>query len=274
MAERITQTDRTPTQDHNGSGGEPRTQDQAPADGARIIRLDDRYQIFHGDWEDHAPEEVDHIISDPPFCDRVHSKVFRRNERFGTYRDEELGFDSIDARVLAPKLIGIANRWVVAFCSIEQIGDYAHAADTVGAWVRGCFWVKPNATPQFSGDRPAAPGEGIAVMHRPGKKRWNAGGKKGIYVHNTCRDKDRFHQTQKPLKLMMELIEDFTEPGDLVFDPFMGSGTTGVACLALGRRFIGCELDPVYFEKASVRLHAASLGLRMSDFENGQIALI
>ena len=52
------------------------------------------------------------------------------------------------------------------------------------------------------------------------------------------------HPNEKPLALMKKLVDLFTQPGELVCDPYMGSGTTGVACLSNGRRFIGIERDP------------------------------
>lgn len=65
------------------------------------------------------------------------------------------------------------------------------------------------------------------------------------------------HPTEKPVDLMRYLVEKLTRPGDVVFDPFMGSGSTGVAALALGRRFIGIELDPTYFAVAQRRINEA-----------------
>ena len=62
------------------------------------------------------------------------------------------------------------------------------------------------------------------------------------------------HPTPKPIELMGHFVELHSESGDLVFDPFMGSGTTGVACKRLGRKFIGVELDPKYFEIAKRRI--------------------
>ena len=67
------------------------------------------------------------------------------------------------------------------------------------------------------------------------------------------------HPTPKPIKLMAKIIVDFTNPGDTILDPFMGSGTTGVACMQLGRNFIGIEIDPGYFAIAEKRIHQASL---------------
>jgi hypothetical protein len=66
------------------------------------------------------------------------------------------------------------------------------------------------------------------------------------------------HPTQKPLPLLRYLLGKLTAPGSVVLDPFMGSGTTGAACLQTGRRFLGCELSPEYFAVARDRLAAAN----------------
>lgn len=65
------------------------------------------------------------------------------------------------------------------------------------------------------------------------------------------------HPTEKPVGLMMQYIENSSQPGDVVLDPFMGSGTTGVAALECGRRFIGCELERKYFDMACERISRA-----------------
>jgi len=67
----------------------------------------------------------------------------------------------------------------------------------------------------------------------------------------------RFHPTQKPLALMKWVLENYTQPNDTILDPFMGSGTTGVACVQTGRNFIGIEIDPTYFAIAEKRIHDA-----------------
>jgi len=72
-------------------------------------------------------------------------------------------------------------------------------------------------------------------------------------------DPDREHPTQKPIGLMRWCVENYTNPNDTIFDPFMGSGTTGVAAIQLGRNFIGCEIDPDYFAIAEKRIHEATL---------------
>ncbi|CAG8820708.1 12423_t:CDS:1, partial [Racocetra persica] len=67
---------------------------------------------------------------------------------------------------------------------------------------------------------------------------------------------------------MKDIIAVHTNPGDLVLDPFMGSGTTAAACKELGRNFIGSELDKEYFQKASARLE--KLNVSKSELELGK----
>ena len=64
----------------------------------------------------------------------------------------------------------------------------------------------------------------------------------------------RFHPTQKPVKLMRMIAEDFSKPNNTVMDPFMGSGSTGIACKRIGRNFIGIEINPDYFNEAKRRI--------------------
>jgi DNA modification methylase len=73
---------------------------------------------------------------------------------------------------------------------------------------------------------------------------------------------DKQHPTQKPVGLMIWCMEYLNIPsGATVFDPFMGSGTTGVACMQTGRNFIGCEIDPGYFAIAKKRIELAQAQL-------------
>ena len=76
-----------------------------------------------------------------------------------------------------------------------------------------------------------------------------------IFRYSVQREGANVHPTQKPVALMKWQIERYTKPGDTIFDPFMGSGTTGVACAQTGRNFIGCEIDPGYFKIAEKRIH-------------------
>src|SRR5690606_7780841 len=71
------------------------------------------------------------------------------------------------------------------------------------------------------------------------------------------KDRTGHHPTQKPVALMEDLVKTYTNPGDTVLDFTMGSGSTGVACMNLGRRFIGIEREPKYFDIARRRIEDA-----------------
>ena len=76
-------------------------------------------------------------------------------------------------------------------------------------------------------------------------------------------DNGKQHPTQKPIELMKWCIEMGSNSGDMILDPFMGSGTTGVACVQTGRDFIGIEIEPKYYEIAERRIKEAQLQIRM-----------
>jgi len=73
----------------------------------------------------------------------------------------------------------------------------------------------------------------------------------------------RYHPTQKPVALMVRILNDLTDNTQTVLDPYMGSGTTGVACVQLGRKFIGVEISEEYFAIAKKRISEAQLQIRM-----------
>ena len=75
---------------------------------------------------------------------------------------------------------------------------------------------------------------------------------------------ERFHPTQKPVALLEDLVSTYSNPGNVVLDFTMGSGSTGVACVNTGRNFIGMELDPGYFEVAQKRIEDAQAQARLA----------
>ena len=85
----------------------------------------------------------------------------------------------------------------------------------------------------------------------------------GGVVNADGHNQRRVHPTQKPVTLMKRILLDYTHEGDTILDPFMGSGTTGVACVQTGRNFIGIEIDPTYFAIAEKRIAEAQQQLRL-----------
>ena len=77
------------------------------------------------------------------------------------------------------------------------------------------------------------------------------------------------HPCARPLEQVAHIVEQWVSPGATVLDPFMGSGTTGVACVRTGRRFIGIEIDPTYYAIAERRIREAQMQPRLFPVDSG-----
>ena len=103
--------------------------------------------------------------------------------------------------------------------------------------------------------------EMVMVAHRTGGTlRWQDDARAVRNIYSQMPPRDRVHPNEKPVEMVAHFLENHTYPGDTVLDPFMGSGTTGVAAMRMGRKFIGVELDPAHFETACQRIRSAQEG--------------
>lgn len=199
-----------------------------------------------------------HVFTDPPYGERVVAGA--RTSR-GT-KDVSSGAEAPRAFVPfateAPTIRGLlarisATRWTVLTC------DHVHASQLEVEpppglrHVRHGAWVKPDCAPQMTGDRPANGFESIAILHSMDAMRWNSVGKRGVWTHYVERDVP-WHPTPKPLALARELLRDFTDPDDLIFDLYAGSGAFGVAARIEGRRAVLVEINPTFARLAAQRL--------------------
>jgi DNA modification methylase len=209
-------------------------------------------------------ETVDQVITDPPYEQLMHdlhaSVKLRRND--GGSERKELGFAGIDE--IRPAFVQHVKRinrgWLLAFCNVEGVWHWRSALIDGGLKFKTtCIWVKPDATPKLNGQGPALAYECITTTWcGAGHARWNGGGKRGVFTYPTNNpDRTGLHPTEKPVRLMRELVHLFSDSGQVVLDPFMGSGTTGVAAVQLGRDFIGIEREPKYFDMACKRIEDA-----------------
>jgi site-specific DNA-methyltransferase (adenine-specific) len=224
--------------------------------------------LYLGDCREILPTlgKVDHVITDPPYSDIVHSTRGRRGKELrkdGGPHLEALAFGSISPiqADVARLVCAVCGGWFLAFSDIFALPDWRNAVLAAGGKSKSvAMWIKPDCAPQFNGQKPATAFECIGVFWcGVGYSEWNGGGKRGLYTHNTNNaNRHGEHPTEKPVSLMRELVELFTVSGDLVCDPFTGSGTTGVACAKMGRRFIGIEIDPKYFDVACRRIEQAT----------------
>jgi len=194
--------------------------------------------------------EVDSIITDPPYNAKTHNGA--RSAK--SLAASQIDFDSLTEAQFTEfcgNAVAQAKRWVVMSCAWQHAALLEKAGVPL---VRLGIWHKPNSAPQFTGDRPGMGWEAIAILHREGRKHWNGGGHHAVWV---CNVEHGEHPTQKPLKLLLDWVTKFTDKGETVLDPFMGSGTTGLACMRLGRKFIGIEKRPDYFALACRRIAEA-----------------
>lgn len=225
--------------------------------------------LYMGDCRDILPlEGIAHIISDPPYEDELHAAVGKINRirNDGQKTREDLMFKGVnfDRSAFAKLMVDNSNGWLILFSLAEGVRAWRDDIQSFGGkWDTTLAWVKPDASPRFNGQG-AARGFECAVTAWCGKgyRSWNGGGKRGVYIHPVNTNRDGVHPTEKPVPLMCDLIVDFTNPGETICDPFMGSGTTGVACARLGRRFIGVESNQAFYDAARRRI---SLTLRQAD---------
>jgi site-specific DNA-methyltransferase (adenine-specific) len=238
---------------------------------ARVEHIGDA-TLYLGDALDllGGVDAADHVISDPPYEQRMQQlhAAFRLRRTDGGPQRREITFDSVrDIRDPFLDHVKRLNRgWLLAFCNVEGVGEWQAAIFARSLKFKTtCIWNKPDATPKLNGQGPALSYECFTTTWcGAGHARWNGGGRRGVFTHPTNNaDRDGEHPTEKPLALMRELVGLFSNAGELVLDPFMGSGTTGAACARLGRRFIGIEINPRYFDIACRRIEEAQ---RQGDF--------
>ena len=218
-------------------------------------------ELYLGDCREILPAlpKVDAVITDPPYADRTH-KMAKTNKGNGQGKTlvTFAALSDEDFSACVGEWLAAASGWCVATC------DYRHArlAFDLPEFVRLGAWVKPNPMPQISADRPGQGFETVLILHAGEKKKaWNRGGGSGVWTIPVVGSAEV--STQKPVALLRALVSDFTSYGESVADPFMGSGTTGVACMELGRRFVGIERDPERFDIACRRIEDSQRQARM-----------
>jgi len=217
-------------------------------------------RIYCGDCLDlmrEMPDKgVDLVLTDPPYGIGItdNRTVGGRNKASAKdYGVSEWDSVRIDECVLAEMCRVSKNQIIFG-------GNYyADLLDPSPCWL---VWDKDNSG-NFADCELAWTSFKTAV--RKFKWRWN-----GMLQEDMRHKEERIHPTQKPVPLFMQILEKYSKPGDLIFDPFLGSGTTAIACLRTGRHFIGIEKHEPYFIKAQERIDKERQQVRLIpyfDFE-------
>lgn len=201
---------------------------------------------------------VDSIITDIPYGE-VNAKV-KGNTRLDVGFADEVNFD---LREVIENFIRISTNNIVVFCGVQQISEITRIMEEYGLRTRLMTWYKPDGRPHNAQHTMCSSAE-FCVIGRFPKATFRGYNIRNVLTYNVCRNsknEKRCHATQKPRVMMRDLIQIFTNEGDTVFDPFMGSGTTGDAAISLGRKFIGCELCDKYFDFAQERIENTVLDM-------------
>lgn len=207
-------------------------------------------------------KSVDLVLVDPPYgiskkslftqtnentSDEMASKYGAISLDFGTWDKEEIDIDLLFReyyRILRP------GGTVVFFFDIWKSNSVRSAADSAGfKQPRVCQWHKSNPVPINSKRNYLSNAIEFFFTFVKGKKpTFNSEYDNGVYRHPTVTPWESVsHPTQKPLSLIVDIVEKHSNTGDLVVDTFAGSGTTAVACIRTGRRFLAVEKNEDYF---------------------------
>jgi len=212
---------------------------------------DDCLEIFKG-----IPDaSIDLIVTDCPY------KVVSggsTNINGGIFGDDQIKtgkvFDHNDIEFMTwlPDVYRVLKDGTHAYIMVNErnLASLQSAAEQCGfKFVNILIWEKNNVTPNRYYMKRAE----YILMLRKGKARTiNFPGTSNVLKFDNIVGR-KVHPTQKPVALMRVLIENSSNEGDTVMDPFMGSGSTGVACMNTGRNFIGVEIDKKYFDIAAAR---------------------
>ena len=201
--------------------------------------------LYLGDCMDILPtlDKVDAVITDPPYGINENSKKVASRGKLAAPKDYgDFDWDKAPPPDALIELIRTKGQYQAFFG-----GNYFTLPPT-SCWL---VWDKLNGSNDFADCELAWTNWPKAVRRL--QWRWNGMIRQG--------NEERYHPTQKPLEVMKWVIE-LCPKANTILDPFMGSGTTGVAAVQMGRKFIGIEREPKYFEIASKRIEDAQ---RVSD---------
>jgi DNA modification methylase len=242
-------------------------------------------RILTGDCRELLPrlptDSVDLVFADPPYNLQLRKELFRPDSsRVDAVDDEWDRFDSLEEydrftrewlSACRPVLKPTGSLWVIGtYHNIHRVGAILQS---LGYWILNeIVWIKSNPMPNFRGVRFTNAHETLlwAARERGARYTFHHHAMKALneelqmrsdWYLPVCSGKERLrqggekvHSTQKPESLLYRVILSSTNPGDLVLDPFFGSGTTGAAAKRLGRHWLGIEKDAAYVKAAQRRI--------------------
>jgi site-specific DNA-methyltransferase (adenine-specific) len=227
------------------------------ADGFATVYSGDCYDVMAG----MKTGSVGAVITDPPFSARTHcGHNASARGALGQGHDESdrkaLGYaawSEDDVVKYIPEMCRVADGWVVVMTDHTLAPVISKALESCGRYVFAPLpFFHPGSRVRLSGDGPSSWTDWIIVGRTAKQRRW--GTLPGGYLAGKGW-KDKLHMGGKPTELMRALVRDYSRKGDVVLDPFAGSGTTGVAALASNRRAVLVETNPEYVSMCRARVN-------------------
>jgi len=205
--------------------------------------------LYQGDCRDILPTlgKVDAVVTDPPYG--IGEAAGKAKTRGKLAAAIDYGNDDWDNEPIPPEVMAMvraAGLWQIIF------GGNYYDCPAASCWL---VWDKDNGANDFADCELAWTNLPKAV--RRIKWTWNGFIRQGEMSRKAGQWDIRNHPTEKPVGVMKWCIGHLPEPSQTILDPFMGSGTTGVAAVQMGRKFIGIEREPKYFEIACKRIEDA-----------------
>lgn len=242
---------------------------------SRVETIAEGVTLYLGDCRDVLPglDVVDAVVTDPPYCSGGFSETGKKQAAGMGLRSEtirELGWFTNDNMTTAgiSWLMSTVAGWcyrlmppggtMTTFTDWRMVGHLAPAIESSQFRYQNLIvWAKPSA----------GLGAGFRAQHElamhfaKGTAKYYSAKHGNVLGVSRIHSSEREHQTEKPVELIANIIEVVSDRGMTILDPFMGSGTTGVAAVKLGRKFVGVEIEPRYFDIACRRIGDATRDL-------------
>lgn len=202
------------------------------------------------------PDEcIDLIATDPPYLMNYKSKYRKdKKHKFTKAIANDNNPDFIKSVIKELYRVLKNDSAIYMFCNSNKIDFFKQELENAGFKIKNIIvWVKNIRT---AGDLQAAFGKQyeFIILANKGRAKFNGKRLSDVWSFNRVAGKEQLHQNQKPLELMERIIVKHSKPNDVVLDPFMGSGTTAVACIKKGRKYIGFEIDKEYYKLCTERI--------------------
>lgn len=208
-------------------------------------------------------KSIDLIVTDPPYL--INYKSNRRQDKTHKFSKTILNDNNtelIKSYIKECYRILKDNTAMYMFCSFDKVDFFKEEIEKYFNVKNIIIWEKNNHT---AGDLEAQFGKKyeMLILANKGRRLFNGDRLTDVWRFNRVSSDKLIHQNQKPIELIKRCIIKHSDIEDVIFDGFMGSGTTAVACIDTDRHFIGSEIDKEYFEIAQkrIKIHNSQISL-------------